>query len=215
MNVHESTPTDFSGVRVLIAGGTSGVGLATASAFAQANAAHVTLLGRNEERGAARPREDPPRGAGGTRGLPVRRHERPGVGLGGGGSRGRGDGTPRRARELHGLAVQADPLRRPRCRGPRHDPAPPGCRADAHLPRCGPADAQAGGGHDRDHRIRRGEVPTPGKTALGAAMAAIVTFSKTLALEVKRYGIRVNTITPSLIVNTGSYERVMEDTSFS
>jgi NAD(P)-dependent dehydrogenase (short-subunit alcohol dehydrogenase family) len=46
-------------------------------------------------------------------------------------------------------------------------------------------------------------------------MAAIVTFSKTLALEVKRYGIRVNIITPSLIVNTGSYDRVMEDSSFS
>jgi NAD(P)-dependent dehydrogenase (short-subunit alcohol dehydrogenase family) len=40
-------------------------------------------------------------------------------------------------------------------------------------------------------------------------MAAIVTFSRTLALEAKRYGVRVNAITPSLIVDTGSFDRVM------
>ncbi|MCW2714817.1 MAG: 3-oxoacyl-[acyl-carrier-protein] reductase FabG [Frankiales bacterium] len=53
------------------------------------------------------------------------------------------------------------------------------------------------------------KVPTPGETVLGAAMAAIVTFSRTLALEAKRYGVRVNVLTPSLIVNTGSYDRSM------
>ena len=53
------------------------------------------------------------------------------------------------------------------------------------------------------------KVPTPGETVLGAAMAAIVTFSQTLALEAKRYGVRVNVLTPSLIVNTGSYDRAM------
>ena len=54
------------------------------------------------------------------------------------------------------------------------------------------------------------KVPTPGETCLGAAMAAIVTFSRTLALEAKRYGVRVNAITPSLIVDTGSYDRAMD-----
>jgi NAD(P)-dependent dehydrogenase (short-subunit alcohol dehydrogenase family) len=53
------------------------------------------------------------------------------------------------------------------------------------------------------------KVPTPGETAIGSAMAAIVTFSRTLALEAKRYGVTVNAITPSLIVNTGSYDRAM------
>ena len=53
--------------------------------------------------------------------------------------------------------------------------------------------------------------PTPGETVIGAAMAAIVMFSKTLAMEAKRDGIRVNAVTPSLIANTGSYERVMGD----
>jgi NAD(P)-dependent dehydrogenase (short-subunit alcohol dehydrogenase family) len=53
--------------------------------------------------------------------------------------------------------------------------------------------------------------PTPGEAVIGAAMAAIVMFSKTLAMEAKRDGIRVNAVTPSLILETGGYERVMAD----
>ncbi|WP_066656637.1 MULTISPECIES: SDR family NAD(P)-dependent oxidoreductase [unclassified Sphingomonas] len=55
------------------------------------------------------------------------------------------------------------------------------------------------------------KVPTPGETVIGAAMAAIVTFSRTLAMEAKRDGIRVNVLTPSLIGNTPVYDRVMGD----
>ena len=55
------------------------------------------------------------------------------------------------------------------------------------------------------------KVPTPGETIIGAAMAAIVTFSRTLAMEAKRDGIRVNVLTPSLIGNTPVYDRVMQD----
>jgi NAD(P)-dependent dehydrogenase (short-subunit alcohol dehydrogenase family) len=43
---------------------------------------------------------------------------------------------------------------------------------------------------------------TPGETVIGAAMAAIVMFSKTLAMEAKRDGVRVNVLTPSLISGT-------------
>ena len=43
------------------------------------------------------------------------------------------------------------------------------------------------------------KVPTPGETAIGAAMAGIAMFSRTLALEVKRQGIRVNVVTPSIV----------------
>ncbi|GAA1668865.1 2-hydroxycyclohexane-1-carbonyl-CoA dehydrogenase [Citricoccus zhacaiensis] len=53
------------------------------------------------------------------------------------------------------------------------------------------------------------KVPTPGETIIGASMSAIVTFTRTLALEAKRYGIRVNSITPSLIAETGSFDRAM------
>jgi 2-hydroxycyclohexanecarboxyl-CoA dehydrogenase len=41
------------------------------------------------------------------------------------------------------------------------------------------------------------KVPTPGESVVGAAMAAIVCFSRTLAVEAKRDGIRVNVLTPS------------------
>jgi 2-hydroxycyclohexanecarboxyl-CoA dehydrogenase len=43
------------------------------------------------------------------------------------------------------------------------------------------------------------KVPTPGETVIGAAMAGIAMFSRTLALEVKRQGIRVNVVTPSVV----------------
>ncbi|HEY2206725.1 MAG TPA: SDR family oxidoreductase [Pseudonocardia sp.] len=46
------------------------------------------------------------------------------------------------------------------------------------------------------------KVATPGETLIGAAMAAIVMFSKAAALEVKREGVRINVITPSLIADT-------------
>lgn len=46
------------------------------------------------------------------------------------------------------------------------------------------------------------KLATPGETAIGAAMAAIVMFSKAAALEVKREGVRINLLTPSLIAGT-------------
>jgi 2-hydroxycyclohexanecarboxyl-CoA dehydrogenase len=46
------------------------------------------------------------------------------------------------------------------------------------------------------------KVATPGETAIGAAMAAIVMFAKAAALEVKREGVRINLLTPSLIAGT-------------
>ncbi len=55
------------------------------------------------------------------------------------------------------------------------------------------------------------KVPTPGESVIGAAMAAIVTFTRTLAIEAKRDGIRANVLTPSLIGNTDVYARVMND----
>jgi NAD(P)-dependent dehydrogenase (short-subunit alcohol dehydrogenase family) len=53
--------------------------------------------------------------------------------------------------------------------------------------------------------------PTPGEAVIGAAMAAIVTFTRTLAMEAKRDGVRVNAVTPSLIRDTGAYDRVMAE----
>jgi 2-hydroxycyclohexanecarboxyl-CoA dehydrogenase len=53
-----------------------------------------------------------------------------------------------------------------------------------------------------------GKSPTPGESHIGAAMAAVIMFSRTLAMEAKRDGIRVNVVTPSLIGSTGGFDRV-------
>ena len=51
---------------------------------------------------------------------------------------------------------------------------------------------------------------TPGETSSARGMAAIVMFSRALAMEAKRDGIRVNALTPSLIAGTTTGERAME-----
>src|SRR5581483_1771644 len=55
------------------------------------------------------------------------------------------------------------------------------------------------------------KVPTPGEAVIGAAMSAIVTFTRTLALEAKRDGVRVNALTPSLITGTRTAEQLFAD----
>jgi len=55
------------------------------------------------------------------------------------------------------------------------------------------------------------KVPTPGESVIGAAMAGIVMFTRTLAIEGKRDGIRANVLTPSLVSGTDHYGRVMGD----
>lgn len=56
-----------------------------------------------------------------------------------------------------------------------------------------------------------GKSATPGESVIGAAMAAIIMFSRTVAMEAKRDGIRVNVLTPSLIAGTETSERVMKE----
>ncbi|GLZ48149.1 acetoacetyl-CoA reductase [Actinomycetospora sp. NBRC 106375] len=74
-----------------------------------------------------------------------------------------------------------------------------------------PALVARGGGSIVNVASDAAKVPTPGETVIGAAMAAIVTFTRTLAVEAKRQGIRVNAVTPSLIEGTATGERVMSD----
>jgi len=54
-----------------------------------------------------------------------------------------------------------------------------------------------------------GKVATPGETVIGAAMAGIIMFTRGLAIEGKRNGIRANVITPSIIEGTATYASVM------
>lgn len=55
------------------------------------------------------------------------------------------------------------------------------------------------------------KIPTPGEAVIGAAMAGIVRFSTAVALEAKRFGVRVNVLTPSLIVGTSAHQQLMAD----
>ncbi len=52
------------------------------------------------------------------------------------------------------------------------------------------------------------KVPTPGETVIGGAMAGIAMFSRALAMEAKRRRIRVNVVTPSLVPNTLTHDRI-------
>jgi 2-hydroxycyclohexanecarboxyl-CoA dehydrogenase len=55
------------------------------------------------------------------------------------------------------------------------------------------------------------KVATPGEALIGAAMAAIVMYSRTAAMEAKRDGVRVNAVTPSLVEGTAVSERLFQD----
>lgn len=53
------------------------------------------------------------------------------------------------------------------------------------------------------------KVATPGEALQGACKAGVVMFSRTLALEAARSGIRVHAITPSVVKDTSAYQRIM------
>lgn len=204
-----SAQPDFQlvGARVLIAGGTSGVGLHTARAFAAAGAAAIVLGGRDAGRGASA--EEAVKEVGGSVtfvSADVTTAE----------------GATRLVDEavahMGGIDVLVNSTVAPYMPVLLHA-MPIGdlaavltqqglgtmlvCRAVVDVMR------EAGAGAIVNIASDAQRVPTPGETGIGAAMAAIVTFSQTLALEAKRYGVRVNVLSPSLIVNTGSHERAM------
>jgi 3-oxoacyl-[acyl-carrier protein] reductase len=53
------------------------------------------------------------------------------------------------------------------------------------------------------------KIATPGEAVTGACIAANVMFTRTLALEVARYKIRANIVTPSITKGTTTYDIVM------
>ncbi len=55
------------------------------------------------------------------------------------------------------------------------------------------------------------KVATPGEAVIGAAMAGLAMFTRTLAIEAKRVGVRVNCLTPSIVAGTRSYDMLMAD----
>jgi NAD(P)-dependent dehydrogenase (short-subunit alcohol dehydrogenase family) len=184
-----------------VLGGTAGVGLETATQFAE-NGARVVILGRNHERGAAACETIRARGSGGEVGFVQVDATDP-------------DDTLRAERECRATLGAIDvlvnttgPSDHPRlmhtipiqCIQQRIDEIilPPLHMMHATLP----AMRESGAGSIVTVASDAAKVATPGETLVGAAMAAIVMYSKAAALEVKREGVRINVLTPSLIANT-------------
>lgn len=194
---------DLSGQRVLVVGGTAGIGFACAARMQMAGAL-VTLAGRNCARGEA-----------------AAQHL--GAGLVCGDASDPGDAqrmVEDAAAEMGGLDVLLS--------GAGGDPMPrllkdipvtelmqdvAGALAPVILPAraaYGVMSAQ-GSGCILMIASDAGKLATPGESAIGAAMAGIAMFARAMATEGKRQGIRVNTLTPSIVRGTPLYDRLMQD----
>ncbi|AII08407.1 SDR family NAD(P)-dependent oxidoreductase [Rhodococcus opacus] len=196
---------------VLIAGGTSGVGLATALGFLAAGVRKVALLGRNEERGQAARRAVLEQCADAevtffaTDASDIAQVE---------------SSVAAAHKALGSIDVLVNSTTtsyRPELlhRTPVADIAgilmgqalPPMLMTRTVLPLM----QQQGGGSIVNIASDAAKVPTPGESALGAAMAAIVMFTRVTAIEAKRNGVRVNAVTPSLIDGTPTAANVLSD----
>lgn len=74
-----------------------------------------------------------------------------------------------------------------------------------------PAMTASGGGAILCVASDAGKLATPGEVAIGAAMSAAIMFCRAMAIEVKRQGIRVNCLTPSIVEGTELHDRLMAD----
>ncbi|MEM1385563.1 MAG: SDR family oxidoreductase [Pseudomonadota bacterium] len=195
--------------RVLILGGTSGIGLASAKAFAEAGA-RVRIVGRSPMRGAeaaaslgetvdfaAADCADPKavEAMARTAAAEMEGIDTLMVSVGG----------TRLPELLHRQSL--DDIRE----ALTEDLAPYLYAGRAVLP----ALTEAGGGAVINVASDAGKVATPGEAVIGAGMAAIMQFTRGLAIEGKRNGIRANVITPSLVECTPLTERLMEEGRFS
>lgn len=196
---------------VVITGGTSGVGLAAANAFAAAGVTRLVLIGRNAERGAAAADhvlEAYPKVA--VHFLAADAND-PAAAV---------EAIDEARGLLDGLDVLVNSTTADYCPAllrdvPIEDIAAALTQqalAPMHMSRAAlPVMSAQNFGVILNIASDAAKVPTPGETVIGAAMAAIVMFSRTLAMEAKRNGVRVNAITPSLVTDTETSRRVMTD----
>jgi 2-hydroxycyclohexanecarboxyl-CoA dehydrogenase len=192
----------FDTAIIVITGGTSGVGLATAKAFAKQGATKIALVGRNKERGAAAcasvsavsPADvNTPSGAEAVA-AEVRERFGPADILVSS-TVGKAVPTLFHNQDIGQIATDLNEL--------VMGPLLINRAFIAHM-------REKGGGVIVNVASDAAKAPTPGETVIGAGMAGIVMFTRTLAMEAKRNGIRVNAVTPSLIEGTMTYDRVFE-----
>lgn len=205
-----NVPT-FETAAVLVAGGTSGVGLASALKFAEAGVRKIALAGRNVERGEA------------ARAQVVASYpDADALFIAGDANVAADalricDATATRFGKIDillnstvGMAAPALLKNIPieELEGILVDQAiGPILMSRAALPYM----VAAHGGVIINISSDAAKLATPGETVIGGAMAAIVMFSRALAIEAKRDGIRVNALTPSLIAGTMTNARMREN----
>ncbi len=208
--------TDFrvaplEGQSVVITGGTSGIGLATACSLARAGAAHLILVGRDAKRGMAAIKTV---AAAGPQ-TEVRFRQ----------------GDVADPDTAHGIAeaIRSGPDRLDSivtCAGGGHAPRPfhelsegeaesilgDWLLGTIHVLRALiPILHRGGGGSIVTVASDAAKLATPGEAVIGAAMAGIVMLTRTIAIEEARTGIRANCLTPSLVDGTLTYNRMMSD----
>lgn len=194
---------------VLIMGGTSGVGLAAAKEFAAAGVPRIVLAGRDPQRGAAAAAAVQAAGANCV--FQQTDASDPDAAV---------RTASAAAQVMDGIDVFVNttaPRIRPALFATMQAGEIAGLLTQIALPAMNMAHAVLPGMREQ----RRGVIvnmasdaaksATPGESVIGAAMAAIVMFTRTLAIEEKRYGIRANVITPSLISGTGLTEHLLDD----
>lgn len=198
--------TGLSGQRVLVVGGTAGIGLAIARR-ALAGGARVAIAGRSTERGAAAVEQLGSRQAFFVRGDAGDPAECATLVAGAADSLGGidalfccsgGNPMPRLLKDIPLEAVMGVINR---------SLAPTILPARAALP----VMTQQGHGAIVCIASDAGKLATPGEVAIGAAMAGIIMFCRAMAYEVKRQGIRVNCITPSIVEGTELHDSLMSD----
>jgi NAD(P)-dependent dehydrogenase (short-subunit alcohol dehydrogenase family) len=202
-------PKDLDVSSALIVGGTAGIGLASARALAAAGVPRIAIVGRNAERGQLASKSIAELGA--TTHFIAGDAVDPAV-------------AARVAAEADQILSGVDILMCTTAADIRPElfvniPTADIARGltELALPSMHMASAVLPG-----MRSRRGGVivnmasdaaktATPGESVIGAAKAAIVMFTRTIAIEEKRYGIRANALTPSLVYGTASTERITSD----
>ncbi|BBX44750.1 SDR family oxidoreductase [Mycobacterium cookii] len=202
-------PKDLDASTALIVGGTAGIGLASARALVTAGVPRIVIVGRNAERGELAAKSIAELGADAHFVA--------------------GDATDPHAAAL--IAARADEILsgidilmcstaadvRPELFIDIPTPDIAHIVTQLALPSMHMASEVL-----RGMRRRRGGVivnvasdaaktATPGEALIGAAKAAIVMFTRTIAIEEKRFGIRANAMTPSLVHGTASTERITAD----
>ena len=202
-------PKDLDRSTALIVGGTAGIGLASARALAAAGVRRIVIVGRNSERGELAAKSLAELGAAAYFVA---------------GDATNPDTAAAVAAEAEQILSGIDILMCSTAADVRPElfidiPTAEIARivTELALPSMQMASAVLPG-----MRTRRGGVivnvasdaaktATPGEALIGAAKAAIVMFTRTIAIEEKRYGIRANALTPSLVSGTASTERITAD----